>query len=212
MGGRRCEGRGPVLTSDLFPGRSAEFTTRILAPSEPGLYELELGMVSEGVAWFGPGKGAPVGVRVEVAGNSLCRFEEALAMMADSTEPPLHLQWVTDRTVFSSGEVFSARLNLSNPGPPRVLYPVIVLRWPSGAYSFLDFERQAFQSLCPGWVERAPATFLDHGYRAVGLPMLSLLLTRIPTGSYSLYFLYLRPKASTIRVAAMTALTFELLP
>lgn len=214
LGGREAEGegRGPRLATDLLPGHRTTFVTRVLAPSEPGLYELELGMVSEAVAWFGPGGKPPMRVTIEVAGESLCHLERALDSMANPTEPPLGLQWVADRTVLGPSDVLSARLNISNPGPPRVLYPVIVLRWPTGEYSFFDFEHQAFRDLCPGWIERAPAMFLDHGYRTVEYPILSLLPEKMPSGSYTLYFVYLRPKESAYRLVASTALAFERLP
>ncbi len=210
--GAREEGRGPWLATDLLPDHRATFVARIPAPAEPGLYELELGMVSEAVAWFGRGGGAPMRVRMKIVGESLCHFERALETMADSTEPPVNLQWVTDATTFKADEVLSARLNISNPGPPRVFYPVIILRWPSGHYSFFDLGRQVFQDLCPGWIERAPPMFLDHGYRTVELPILSLLLGKMPSGSYALYFLYLRPKESRVRVVGWTVLNFERLP
>ncbi len=208
----RGEGRGPWLATDLLPGRRTTFAARIPAPSEPGLYELEVGMVSEAVAWFGRDAGPPMRIRIEVTGDSLCRFERALETMADPTEPSLHLQWVTDRTVFGSSDVLLARLNISNPGPPRVFYPVIILGWPSGQYSFFDLGKQVFQDLCPGWIERAPPMFLDHGYRTVEYPILSLLLEKMPSGPYSLYFVYLRPKGSAYRLVASAALAFERLP
>lgn len=208
----RGEGRGPLLTANLLPGHRANLVTRIWAPEEPGLYDLELGMVSEAVAWFGRDGGLPIRVKMKVMGESLCDFARALSTLADPTEPPLDLQWVTDRTIFRSNEVLSARVNISNPGPPRVLYPVIVLRSPSGDYSFLDFERPAFRSLCPGWIERAPPMFIDHGYRTVELPIFSLLLADMPSGQYALYFLYLRPKDSVMRLVAKTAQAFERLP
>jgi hypothetical protein len=147
-----------------------------------------------------------------VTGETLCDFEQATRAMADSTEPPLHLRWVGDRTVFGRDEVLAARLNIQNPGPPRVLYPVIVLRWPSGNYSFLDLERQAFQNLCSGWLQHDWPMFLDRDYRTTELPILTLQLAHMPSGSYTLYFLYLRPKQSLVRLVAVSALAFELLP
>jgi hypothetical protein len=44
-------GREP-LRYDLFPGQTYVFTPRIIAPRTPGPYTLELGLVSEWVAWF----------------------------------------------------------------------------------------------------------------------------------------------------------------
>ena len=210
--GATAEGRGFRLATDVLPGRRATIAVKIPAPLEPGPYELELGMVSEGVTWFGRDGGPPPRVAIRVTGESLCQFERALEHMRDPTEEAFHLKWVTDRTVLGPGDVLSARLNIANPGPPRVLYPVIVLRGPAGQYSFFDFEHQAFRGFCSGWIERAPAMFLDHGYRAVEVPILSLLLAKMPAGPYALYFVYLKPKESTFRLVASTALTFERLP
>jgi hypothetical protein len=127
-------------------------------------------------------------------------------------EPPLLLQLVSGRKTVSSNEAFSVRLNITNPGPARVLYPAIVLRWPSGAFTVLDLEQQIFVSLCSGWLERAYPMLFDYGYRAAGLPILSLLPWNMPLGHYRLYFLYLRPKDSTMRLVAITAVDFERLP
>lgn len=40
------------LQYDVFPGQAYEFTTRVAPPLEPGEYILELGLVSEHVAWL----------------------------------------------------------------------------------------------------------------------------------------------------------------
>ena len=206
------EGRGPLLTADLLPGQQKWLLTRIWAPPEPGLYDLELGMVSEKIAWFGPDGGPPVRVTIEVTGESLCLFESALAALEEQAEAPLDIQWVADQTVLRADEVLSARLNIANPGPPRVLYPLVVLRWPSGAYTYWNFARAAFQDVCPTWYRPQWPLFIDHGYRAVDYPILSLILADMPAGSYTLYFLYLQAKDSTVWLAAKASLAFERLP
>jgi hypothetical protein len=208
----QVEGRGPLLTVDLLPGRQARLLTRIWTPPEAGLYELELGMVSEQVAWFGGGSGPPTRATIEVTGESMCRFEPALAVLEPQTGLPLDIQWTADQTVLRADEVLSARLNMSNAGPPRVLYPVIILRWPSGVYRYWDFALARFQDLCPTWYRPQWPLFIDHGYRAVDYPILSLLLADMPVGSYTLYFLYLQAKDSTVQLAANASLTFERLP
>ena len=208
----RGEGRGPWLTSDVLPGHRASLDMRLSPPPEPGQYELELGMVSELVAWFGHDGGPPMRVKIDVTGEPLCPFERALSVLEDPTDLPLRIQWVADRTVLKPHEVFSARLNISNPGPAQVLYPAIVLQWPSGLHSYIDLAQQRFQGLCPGWIEHSRPMFLDRGYRAVEYPLLTLLLADMPAGSYTLYFLYLRPKEGTIRLVASTALRFERVP
>jgi hypothetical protein len=206
------EGRGPVLATDILPGSQVKFVASILAPPEPGVYQLELGMVSENVAWFSGDMWMPIRVSIEVVGESTCPFERALTVMADDREPPLHVQLVADSTVLKADEVFSARLNIANLGPARVLYPAIVLRWPSDKYSFIDLDQQTFQSICPGWLEQKWPMFLDQGYQTVEHPLLTLLLTEMPSGRYTLYYLYLRPEESALRLVAATALSFERLP
>jgi 4-amino-4-deoxy-L-arabinose transferase-like glycosyltransferase len=47
-----AEGRTP-LPADVAPSREADLTFAIHAPTQPGEYLLELGMLQEGVAWFG---------------------------------------------------------------------------------------------------------------------------------------------------------------
>lgn len=56
------------LTSDIGPGGSTELVLRVTAPQEPGVYELELDMVSEQVSWFqdlGATEPAVIRLRVE---------------------------------------------------------------------------------------------------------------------------------------------------
>jgi hypothetical protein len=206
------EGRGPFLPADLLPGQGTQLRMRIWAPHAPGLYELQLSMVSEKVTWFGRAGGPLILVTTEVTGESLCHFEPALAALEDQAELPLDIQWMADQTVLRADEVLSARLNIANPGPPRVLYPVIVLRWPSGVYTYWDFARAAFQEICPTWYRPQWPLFIEHGYRAVEYPILSLILADMPSGSYTMYFLYLQAKDSTVRLAAKASLAFERLP
>jgi hypothetical protein len=206
------EGRGPWLASDVLPGQRASIGMQLSPPAKPGAYELELGMVSEGVAWFGRDGEMPLRLKIDVAGEPLCPFERALRTMQDPTEPPVHIQWVADRTVLEPHEAFSARLNISNPGPSRVLYPAIVLQWPSGLYSYLHLAQQRFQGICPGWIEHKWPMFVDRGYRAFEYPMLTLLPAGMPAGTYTLYFLYVRPKDARIRLVASTAVKFERVP
>jgi hypothetical protein len=206
------EGRGPPLTADLLPGQQTAFPVRIWAPPDPGRYLLELGMVSERVAWFGGADGELLQAPVEITGEPLCQFERALAALAERTAPPLRLQWVADRTVLRADEVFAARLNIANPGPPRVLYPLIVLRWPDGVSRFWDLDRGRFQPLCPGWIRPRWALFLDQGYRAVDYPILSLVLKDLPAGPYTLSLVYLQLGGSAVWSAGHAALTFERLP
>ncbi len=206
------EGRGPLLRGDLWPGQQVRQTTRIWAPAEPGGYELELGMVSESVAWFGRWREPTRRVKVEVTGAPRCPFERGIATLQDPIEPPLRLRLIADRTILSAAEVFSARLNIDNPGPGRVLYPLIVLRRPSGAYSYLDFEDKVFQPLCPEWIEPRWPLFIDRGYYAVDYPILSLWVKDMPAGVYTLHVLYFRVRDSAIWLAGQSALDFVRLP
>jgi len=56
-----------ALSADLAPGGTVELPLTITAPSEPGIYILQLDAIQEGVAWFGD-RGSPVlslNIRVE---------------------------------------------------------------------------------------------------------------------------------------------------
>jgi GT2 family glycosyltransferase len=60
------EGERTNLPHDLGPSDSATVEMRILAPFQPGTYDLEVGLVAEGAAWFDQNGNAGVRSRVEV--------------------------------------------------------------------------------------------------------------------------------------------------
>lgn len=70
------EGRSPIpggrmgLRYDIFPGGTYEFSTTISVPAEPGRYLIEIGLVSERVAWFSDVGSPPFRLSVEVGGGS----------------------------------------------------------------------------------------------------------------------------------------------
>ena len=50
----------------VLPGETYTFTWTMYAPDEPGLYDEHIGVVQEGVAWFGdPGQGGPPDAQLE---------------------------------------------------------------------------------------------------------------------------------------------------
>lgn len=55
------------LPTDVAPGATIEVDCPVLAPPAPGRYLLELDMVDEGVAWFGPRGSATLRVPLDVA-------------------------------------------------------------------------------------------------------------------------------------------------
>lgn len=59
-----------LLQYDVFPGQGYEFTARIVPPQEPGEYILELGLVSEYVAWLSDQGVKPLVVAVRVVKHS----------------------------------------------------------------------------------------------------------------------------------------------
>ena len=65
--GRVAEGPRTGLPADLVPGGSAIVPLPVVAPSEPGLYTLEIDLVHEHVRWFDQ----PLRVQVEVAPRRL---------------------------------------------------------------------------------------------------------------------------------------------
>lgn len=59
------EGRVP-LRFDIFPEQSHDFSATISPPGEPGIYVLEVGLVSEFVAWFSDLGTRPIRFTVEI--------------------------------------------------------------------------------------------------------------------------------------------------
>ncbi len=59
------DGRVP-LSEDLAPGATVELPLIVTAPSEPGIYILQLDAIQEGVAWFGDRGSEVLSLRVKV--------------------------------------------------------------------------------------------------------------------------------------------------
>jgi SAM-dependent methyltransferase len=62
----RDDGRAE-LPGDLNPGEQAELRLTVISPQEPGMYQLELDMVQEHVAWFRDRGSEPCRVRVKAS-------------------------------------------------------------------------------------------------------------------------------------------------
>jgi hypothetical protein len=63
------EGRA-WLNHDVFPGQAYRFRTTINPPSEPGVYRLDIGLVSELVTWFSDRGVAPLTFDVGVQADT----------------------------------------------------------------------------------------------------------------------------------------------
>lgn len=59
------------LPDDLAPGASVELELPVVAPDEPGSYELELDVVQEAVTWWAAVGSTPVRARVEVVADEV---------------------------------------------------------------------------------------------------------------------------------------------
>ncbi len=126
------------LQYDVFPGQAYEFTARIAPPLEPGEYILELGLVSEHVAWFSEQGVKPVTVAVRVVNPPGDDFEHLLAKQLKAVGDSPHLSIATDRPRYRRGDVLNVTVDLVNSERSRPVDAYLALAWPDGRFSFWD--------------------------------------------------------------------------
>jgi len=120
------------LRYDVFPGQSYEFKVRIAPPMESGEYTLELGLVSELVAWFSDQGVEPLKVTVRVVNPPGDDFERLPAKLFKAVGDPPRLAIATDRPRYRRGDSLRLTADLVNPGSSRVIDGYLALRGPDG--------------------------------------------------------------------------------
>jgi len=182
-GHKFAEGRAPI-PHDVFPGQSYRFQVTVNAPNVPGSYALEVGLVSELVAWFADLGVQPLKLMVKVRPASDVPFAALLqrrrSLEADA--PSLALSTLSSR--HRAGEVLQLRVSVSNEKRPWFVDAYLVLEGPEGALWFHDGQR-----LVPyrkeQWPQLANGVQLRTGTRLS--VALSLPLTGIMPGAYRWY-------------------------
>jgi hypothetical protein len=136
------EGRS-MLAYDVLPGQSYEFKVSIDPPGGSGLYTLQLGLVSEGVAWFSDLDSPPTQLTMEIAQAPPCEPFDRLLEKSDTapTESPrFHLS--TDRPSYPpSHGIVHLFLKLEHVPEPFMADVYLVLRGPDCRIYFFEYDR-----------------------------------------------------------------------
>ncbi|MBP9773422.1 MAG: hypothetical protein KBD00_02190 [Candidatus Peribacteraceae bacterium] len=107
------------ITATVAPNGTAVFIVRLVAPTTPGVYPINLRMVQEGIEWFG--EAVPLTVTVAAPGNPLSNPFGGTTSGQTSSAPALMnaAQFVSltlDKTHYTSGDPFTASLVVKNTG------------------------------------------------------------------------------------------------
>jgi hypothetical protein len=86
---------------DIFPGQSYVFRMTTDPPSRPGVYMLEIGLVSEHVTWFSDVDSAPIRLVVEVQAGDL----RMLANEPEAAASPVKVGALTALSIQRAGDV-----------------------------------------------------------------------------------------------------------
>jgi hypothetical protein len=192
------EGRAR-LARDVFPGDRERLTLNIWPPSSPGEYTLELGMVSEHVAWFSTRK-----IPLQVTGS--CDFETVMGRGPVPVPDPPRVALTTDGPVYQSVQVGVVRLGIWNPAPRTVTTYFVVRRPDATLLGFSSGDLGANPS-CLKWIPTGISTTLPRHFRTENFPI-GLVLTDEPRGLYTVHLLLMEP--NTTRVITRATTTFFL--
>jgi hypothetical protein len=199
-------GRG-LLKYDIFPGGQYRFTAVIASPREPGEYFLEVGLITEQVAWFSEQGVAPLKVLVRVLGPPDSDFNTLLAEELPVIDESPSLAIALDRPRYRRDDILTLTVDLVN-SVPRTLDVYIALSGPDGVLSFWDGT--AFSRHTGGrWVPLRRRVKLDHEVRLSGLPLLSWQLIDLATGPYTVSLVLTEPNLPQVIAKAQATFTLE---
>ena len=197
-----------LLKHDVFPGGEAIFRMRIPLPTESGEYILELGLVSEVVAWFFQVGVEPVKVAVRVASPRRDHFERSLAMPMEPIDNPPQIAVSTDRPRYQRGDRLHVLVNVGTPERTHTVDAYLALVSPDGHLSFRDHNGSLMASE-GAWIPWAKNTVLATGTQLTNHPLMDLNLVDMPHGSYICYLILTEPNTYQIITKAETLFTIE---
>ena len=133
------EGRLPI-PYDVFPGESHEFKASIDPPRRSGLYTIQLGLVSEGVARFSDLGVSPVHLEANVEHISPCAsFDDALAKWTGPPANSPRFRLFTDRPRYPVDGRVHFFVKLDRIENPLTADLYLALRGPDCIIHFFDY-------------------------------------------------------------------------
>jgi hypothetical protein len=204
------EGRS-MLPYDVFPGQSHEFQVTVDPPGESGVYTLQLGLVSEQVAWFSDLGSRPIQLTMEVEQTPPCEsFDRVLEKSGTppTESPRFHLS--TDRPRYHSSDgIVHLFLKLENVREPFTADVYLVLRGPDCRIYFFEYDgsrivyRGALWPIFWRRVSLQKASDLPH------TRLYSFSAAGLTSGSYIISVLFTEPNRD--RLISQASATFHVL-
>lgn len=176
-------GRAPIRY-DIFPGQFYRFQMPIAPPGKPGVYLLELDLVSEHVTWFSEVGTPPLRLTVDVQTDSRVAFTNLLDRLRSPVPDAPHLVLSADRV----GD--AVRLTLAGSVGERswMVDAYLLLQGPEGTLWFYDDDRRLVPRRKGTWIPLAKGVELRKGTRG-STPLVSLSLAGMRPGTYTWYLL-----------------------
>jgi hypothetical protein len=178
------------LRYNVFPGQEFEFSRKIAPPLEPGEYILELGLVSEHVAWFSDQGIEPLKVAVRVLDAPGIDVERLLVKQLKVVENPPRLAIATDKSWYRRGDALHLTVQLVNSDSSRAIDVYLALSTSDGKVSFYDGRRFSVYAHGP-WVPAMTELSLSKGHRIVRDMVFNTSLSKLPKGTYACHLLLL---------------------
>jgi hypothetical protein len=199
-------GRG-LLKYDILPGGRYRFTAMIASPREPGEYLLEVGLITEQVAWFSEQGVAPLKIPVRVLGPPDGDFHTLLAKGLQVIGDPPALAIASDRPHYRQGDNLTLTVDLVNSAP-RTVDVYVALSGPDGMLSFWD--GMVFSQHTGGrWVPLRRGVKLDDGVQLAGVPLLAWQLVDLANGPYTVSLVLTESNVPNVVAKAQVIFTLE---
>ena len=185
-GASALEGRAP-LPYDILPGGAHAFRPRIHAPSEPGEYELEFGMVSEGMIWFlGSGMPSPR-ANVKVLYDPERNFLDVVNGSLAHVKPDSRLLLRVDRASYRGRDHLRLMISGENREERAEVDVYLALLNPDGILAFVGSRGRSTYAPGGPWVPLARNFRLVGGYRLADYLVLVQRVDALAPGSYIWY-------------------------
>jgi hypothetical protein len=201
-----------MLPYDVFPGQSHEFQVTVDPPGGSGVYTLELGLVSEQVAWFSDLGSRPVQLTMKIDQTPLCESFGRLLERSETppTESPrFHLS--TDRPRYHpSNGIVHVFLKLENVREPFRADAYLVIRGPDCRIYFFEYDRNPILYHGALWpifwrgVSLQPASDQPH------IHLHAFSTGGFARGSYIISILFTEPNSDRIITRASTTFRVQL--
>jgi hypothetical protein len=202
-------GREP-LPYDVFPGQRFTFRMKIIPPTEPGEYRIELYLFSDLMTQFASQGEPPLQLPIRVLRIARNEFDRWLAEQSQSIADAPHLIWSTDRRRYRRGDIVNLLVwvGVTSSTQDQLVDFSLALVWPDGR-EFILGER-GFVLFTHGHLDpflRA-VNLRQWSGRPVDVPI-ALQSSEMPYGPYNAYVIVTEPNTANVIAKAEALFSLE---